>query len=345
MYMLATVLAFTMDTVRANSNDVIDVECVVHVNNTGAFSTGQSKSIKAVVLTGASLSVLGSSFIIFTYWYLPKLRSFPYKLIAYLSLADWFSSFAYILGADNDADECVNTVICGLTAAMSQFFDVATFLWTAVIAFNIYCVLVQGKGPEIRRYEKYYHMVAWGIPMVLLIVVAATGSLGDAGNWCWITEDHQIERVLCYYVPLMLIMIVNGVIYVLIGRAVSDTLEASTINRRLRLYILVFVFIRLWSVINRFQNWVNPTEPVYALYLLHSLFSPLQGFLNSIVYGFNKKVISTWRNKLNDLGLLSAVFGACCKRGSAQTNAAASGNRRANSSGDAEDNQLTTGRV
>ena len=64
----------------------------------------------------------------------------------------------------------------------------------------------------------------------------------------------------------------------------------SSINRRIRLYIAVFFLVRMWSVINRLQNWANPEAPSFALYLLHSIFSPLQGFCNSLVYGCNTRL-------------------------------------------------------
>lgn len=119
---------------------------------------------------------------------------------------------------------------------MSEFFDCATFFWTAVIAFNIHQVLAQGKGRTVERYEIYYHLVAWGappprasgrgrrcsrvlccfvrlsgVPAVFLIIAIVADAFGDAGNWCWITAEHQGLRFALYYIPLICVFIWNGV--------------------------------------------------------------------------------------------------------------------------------------
>ena len=54
-------------------------------------------------------------------------------------------------------------------------------------------------------------------------------------------------------------------------------------------YLGSFLFIRCWAIFNRVQNWAYPGSPVFALAFAQALFSPLQGFCNSLVYGVNKK--------------------------------------------------------
>ena len=60
----------------------------------------------------------------------------------------------------------------------------ASTVWTAVVAYNCYAVLVQQKGRTVEAYERTYHAAAWGLSLVLTVIAGATGSLGDAGNWC-----------------------------------------------------------------------------------------------------------------------------------------------------------------
>jgi len=78
--------------------------------------------------------------------------------------------------------------------------------------------------------------------------------------------------------------------YITVVRSIRGDLKEQAIGRRLRLYMFVFILVRLWSVANRLQNWLNPDDPRFELYLLHSIFSPLQGFFNVLAYGFNQKV-------------------------------------------------------
>jgi len=44
------------------------------------------------------------------------------------------------------------------------------------------------------------------------------------------------------------------------------------------------------ALVNRLQNFIAPDYPVFALYLLHAIAVPLQGFFNAIVYGFNTQL-------------------------------------------------------
>ena len=98
--------------------------------------------------------------------------------------------------------------------------------------------------------------------------------------------------------------------YILIRRRLGEATQGDSsaknnIIKRLTMYIIVFMFIRVWSVINRFQNLANPNAPVYALYVLHSIFSPLQGLCNALVYGVNKTLLSEYRKR----------FQQCCCAG------------------------------
>ena len=148
------------------------------------FTEGQKTALRTVVGLGAILSIFGSAFIVFSYWFFPRLRTFPYKIIVFLSVADVFASLSYFigLGAEIDnasvttpADEC-DGFACTLSAWMTQMFDVSTFLWTSVIAFNIFEVLVREKGRRVEANERMYQVIAWGIPFINSIIVLASGA-------------------------------------------------------------------------------------------------------------------------------------------------------------------------
>ena len=279
---------------------------IMHLTNATAticatadsFEEGQRHALQVVVVIGACFSMLGSSFIIVSFFAFPDLQTFPYKLIMFLSLADFFSSSTYIMavqdiGTSGDGSCFEDNFMCFFSAGMSQYFDFASFLWMGVISFNIYQVLVKRRGSDIVDFEKYYHMVCWGVPGFFLLIVTATDGLGDAGNWCWIKHDHQLERWLCYYIPLILIMVFNLSSYWHVTTAIKKlgSVNTKAISNRMSLYVGAFIFIRSWSVLNRFVELVaGNVGAVYPLMFLHSLFSPTQGVANALVYGFNKKL-------------------------------------------------------
>lgn len=285
---------------------VIHADMQGNTECSGAISTltdGQSTGIKFVIFCTATMSLLGSTFIIFSYYYFVSMRTFPLKLIVMLSIADWFSSFQFYIGFDNFATKCFEPQFaCALSATMSQYFEMASYCWTTVIAFNIYKVLVAKQGEHVERFEMSYHLFSWGFPLFLLLIVASTGSLGDAGNWCWIKKGRNMERLFGYYIPLIFMIIINAVLYVTIGRGLESfaSEQKRPIITRLRRYLVVFLLTRIPSVINRFYEIASGGETVYFFLLLQSMTSPLQGFCNALVYGANRKIKKQWEDFLTE---------------------------------------------
>ena len=101
-------------------------------------------------------------------------------------------------------------------------------------------------------------------------------------------------RFLCYYLPLLLIISYNIIICIVVMRAVRDSSQEAIVNFRLRLYVLVFVFVRFWSIVDRMQNILGD-EPSFFLALLHSMFSPMQGIINALLYGCNYQLVRQCR--------------------------------------------------
>ena len=282
----------------------------------GHLSDGETVWIKAVIFISALLSVCGTSFIIFSYYYFIPLRTFPIKMIVMLSFTDLFSSLSYFVGFANHAALCFEREFsCTLSAIMTQFFDVASFCWMTIIAFNIYQIISKERGSNVEDNEKYYHLFAWGLPSLLLIIVVSTDSMGDAGNWCWIKKEYVFERLFCYYIPLILLICSMAYIYSLIAKSLKNFEMHATknaITRRLQLYLTVFLITRIPSIINRFVELASG-ESIFIFVLLHSIFSPLQGFLNALIYGMNKKIINQWKDFLS-------TRCTCCKKTSDNNN-------------------------
>ena len=243
------------------------------------------------------------------------MRSFPLKLICMLSVADWFASLQYYVGFDNIATKCFEPYFqCSLSATMSQFFEMASFCWTTVIALNIYSVLVARQGENVESHEGYYHAFAWGLPMILLVIVASTGSLGDAGNWCWIKQENYVERWFGYYIPLLIMVVTNLVLYVMIGRGLKTfaSVQKVPIIQRLRIYLLVFLISRFPSILNRGFELISGGETSFFLILLQSIFGPMQGFCNAVIYGSTKKLKGQWADFLRSKGI---CFSTVCLKG------------------------------
>jgi hypothetical protein len=55
----------------------------------------------------------------------------------------------------------------------------------------------------------------------------------------------------------------------------------------LKLYPFVYLLLSIFPAFNRIQNWMSPGQPHFWLYVLHSLSSPMLGFMNAAIYASN----------------------------------------------------------
>lgn len=179
-------------------------------------------------------------------------------------------------------------------------------------------------------YESRYHLIALGFPsftVLYLIVEQISGSnlVGFSGRpWsvfpsvvvilqltiiyrCWIrTFDHghwamdgAVIQLALYYVPVALAFVFNLVIYCFLLRRLQ-AIMSSRMERRIRIRIFLYLFVFLLtftsSCLGRLIQAVDEDHrPQHVLLLLSSIFSPLLGALNALVYGLNTTVRMLFR--------------------------------------------------
>lgn len=55
-------------------------------------------------------------------------------------------------------------------------------LWTGALAANLLCVIKLGKTEQqIARYERYYHILCWGLPLLFSIIMLIVGASDPTG--------------------------------------------------------------------------------------------------------------------------------------------------------------------
>ena len=67
-----------------------------------------------------------------------------------------------------------------------QFFDMASVLWTVVIAYTLYTVVVKQVNVSVLW---PFHLFVWGGSAFLMLLPTTTNSYGDSGPWCWIRAE------------------------------------------------------------------------------------------------------------------------------------------------------------
>ena len=139
------------------------------------------------------LSILGASLIIFTYVAFKDLRTIARQLLVSLSVADIIIVLSHFIGlfanyrrfiiVDDDGVRGVSNsssrdAVCIIQGAFSAFGTIASLLLSMLIAFYL-LVLTQSKSTKpARRLLPFIYIVSWGVPLIIVAVVAGLQSFG-----------------------------------------------------------------------------------------------------------------------------------------------------------------------
>ena len=168
--------------------------------------------ILATQITGTVtclLSILGSSLIIFTYAAFKDLRTLARQLLVSLSVADilvaashfvgLFANYERFIYVDDEGKTVVSNTsyldaACITQGAISMYGTLASFLLSMLIALYL-LVLTQAKSVKPARcLIPIIYAVSWGIPLVMVAVVAGIQSFGYEP----ISNPGKKEKILLY---------------------------------------------------------------------------------------------------------------------------------------------------
>lgn len=206
--------------------------------------------------------------------------------------------------------------VCLIIGSLVQFFLLASILWTVCIAHTLFMVLtVRDYNPE--RFEKFYHIFCWSLPLLFDIILLLTKSIGDSGIWCWIKGDgHQIFRYFFLYLPLLIAAVTNIILYlftylqirrerknytprsinssvILVETDSNMLIERSDpykIQSMFGYFTAVLIICWTFPLLNGILHAADPDNINFGVYFMNALLLPLQGFLNAIVYGLNDEI-------------------------------------------------------
>lgn len=277
--------------------------------NCSLFTDNQHycKVLSNVKSTVASVSLIASLFIIFVIWLFKKYKDFVQRLILALSIAAFLDSLGYLLtGVPPD-----DSSLCDFQAWLISFMGFSVLLWVCCITFNLYWNAI--KRVKTDKFEKYYHLVSWGIPFVVACLPLINDHYGPAGAWCWISKERDNSvawRFATYYIPVYVciigLFVVYSYIFITIRRQIKrwgGTYRAEAERSKelmkedikpLMWYPVVYLVTTICPLIHRIHNAVS-SKPDFTLLLLQVIFSPLVGVLNAVVFGMDKETV----NRLN----------------------------------------------
>lgn len=239
-----------------------------------------------------ALSLFGCFCTVLTFIVFPDMRTYPIKLIIYLCLSIFFAQIFFYL-----TFYVYDTILCIPVAMILHFFFISDFIWTFCVAFNFYQMIVR-RNRDAETLEKIYHLAAWLIPMFIVCALAGTHNYWNRGDYCYMDSGYPI--FLGFFLPGLIIVSANSVIFFFIAREIHDTLKSAPKAdkqekwKEVRVYFSIFVSIGLSWIFGFIMVFIE--EPILQLIflILFSVFTPLQGFLIFISYCLNAKVGYKW---------------------------------------------------
>ncbi|XP_053733235.1 cyclic AMP receptor 1 isoform X3 [Synchiropus splendidus] len=207
----------------------------------------------------ATFSLVGCTFMLLVIWLLRRYHSLAQKMILCLTVSAFFDSVAYVMAESHPEGS-----LCDFQAWWLTYFDWSALAWVCLITLNLYLNLL--KETSTNRYEMLYHLLAWGVPLIMASLPLLKGYYGPAGAWCWITDDHVAWRFGIWYVPLFSLIFLMMCCYARIIYVANDRMQSwsGTFNpererrkvslakeiKPLKWYPSVYLLVSIFPLIN-----------------------------------------------------------------------------------------------
>ncbi|XP_043498740.1 G-protein coupled receptor 143-like [Polistes fuscatus] len=253
------------------------------------------------------------------------------EIIVWLAVADLFASlgifirsalwinFKSIMPMEEDTS---SVVFCALSSAWTQYFYMATWIWTLCYTIDMKLLLSDRPGRPI-----CYHMFAWICPALLTIFGLSILYIPDANCHNLTSLSIAILRILpnycATYVLLAIVMIINPLLYVASTRDLKTAVTCSlsqvtgrerklvqTIRLKFALINIVYYICWVPNLINGILLWTLwfklPVKAIITLWYIMAVTNPLQAFFNALVYqrwGRKEKFRLEWCQKLGSFSL------------------------------------------
>jgi len=159
--------------------------------------------------------------------------------------------------------------------------------------------MIVRRNRDAESLERIYHMISWITPMIIIVFVAAFHSYNNVGGYCYMVSTLSI--FLGFFLPGLIIVSANAVIFGFIAREIHDTLKSAPKadkkekSKEVRVYFSIFASIGLSWIFGFVMTFLDSEPTLEVIFLvLYEITTPLQGFFIFISYCVNYKVASRW---------------------------------------------------
>ncbi|KAI9811099.1 MAG: hypothetical protein M1826_003320 [Phylliscum demangeonii] len=186
--------------------------------------TERQYTVLAIVeRTSSIFSVLGATFIIVTFLTSRAFHKPINRLVFYAAFGNIITNVATIVSKDSLRFQ-TNSFLCQAQGFLIQWFMIADPWWTLMMACNVYLAFFRRYTAEqLRAMEWKYLLLCYGgtaIPALVFLFVRSSNGVrpyGPATLWCWISKQWEILRIVAFYGPIWVAIVVTMSIYVYVG--------------------------------------------------------------------------------------------------------------------------------
>lgn len=246
------------------------------------FTQEQQDVLVAVNLSCTFLSFLGEFYLFYIFFFRPAIRSFSFKLIISLTLADFIYSVANLLSIFR-----YNQISCNIEGYLRNVGLLQCAIWVPAI---LLITRKQSKNfdPRFSRHYSKFVIFIWTFSLIPSTVVAISDFLG-LGFYFSIQTVFcvlQPDAVILYAgdLPLVICMIISLILAIDISFILKRQRKGNEEYRSLFIYPLIMMILYIPSVFDTYMFWRYQGD-YYWMTLLHITTARLGGFANIVIYG------------------------------------------------------------
>lgn len=270
------------------------------------------------IMISSALSLVGSFSVVLTALVFPLLRRKLFmRIIAMISLCDFFASIASILGYNQTG------FICQLQGALYGMFYRASWIWTVAFSYELYGVITSSPQ-KLPISEPNLHIICWSIALLLESVPYWFGAkYGGSGVICSFHGPYFVVLMISLFFSILVICCILTVsLYYSLSKYLDMNRETLgegvfVITSVLRQYPSAMVICWIPNIILNFVDMIYPS-PLVETSLNASLgVGGLYGFLIAGIFFSNsieaRTMWSEWflfligKGKIRSISNISAI--------------------------------------
>ncbi|KAF5272748.1 hypothetical protein FQA39_LY07775 [Lamprigera yunnana] len=214
-----------------------------------------------------------------------------------------------------------------IVGLLCLFFFTASFFWMNVMSIDIFLTfsgerdLSRDTKDELRRNFRLYSLYSWGVPSLLVTLVACLNTFADKGSWynpsigegvCWLSGG--VRELMYFYAPLSMIILLNLCMFSITALKIRKVQKDAAVlrspnykihreeeKRRFKLYIRLSLAMGVnWimEIISWAVNWQigSVARPVWYL---TDFCNAVYGVIIFFIFVCNKRIWMILKNRYN----------------------------------------------